>query len=978
MNTIRYYIILLVLCSCLWVQAQNPVYRVINNLNGLSSNTIYSVLQDKKGFVWVAHDKGLSRYDGKSFVHYESIAKQGRSLFNLMEYQNVIYCQDFAGNFYYTCHDRLIQEPSLIWKGGFMPSAIINTQQLMSCIADTLRIFDLQTKKIKKIKIKDYFNWGISASNNHLLALCANGLYKTDGVKGTFMPLNTYNSFFITATSKEVYGISKNHYPYIRRLLHGGRPVEVLKPNIFVQDVVTLADEIWVLTSSGAYCFDHDFKPKYGGFCFFEGVSISKLMKDREGCYWFATLNRGIFFVPNISFRLYQYQQLGLTALADYQQGEGVLIGTETQKLLTFGKQRQFQVLFNDKASNHEIISIFEDEASHELMFCSNRLVLLNRHYGVNNILEMAAKSITKIQENLYAVAYSGGVYLLNRSSQKMAVPRWLQNTKHESSIAANSPYALTQSAVQSRSRYVAFSASDTTLYVATIMGVAYFSPKGQGFITNRGSHIYGSQIITEGHNTYVSTFSEGLLILQNQKVIRQISRKDGLASNTIYRFKKDQQTLWLLEEGMLQAYHLPTGQTMNYSSIDGLPRAEIKDIAVGKQQVFLATTDGLAVFDKHIPIRNTTRPLISLTKFTVNDQLRDYNGPLELNADQNSIGIYFSVLSFKSEDELKINYRINEGKWLSLPAQSRMLSFPSLSFGSYRLQIRVFNEDGLMTKQPLELQFRINAPFYWQGWFIGLVLILLTVIIYSYFQWRINDIKQKNQLIADKLQLEQAVKQSILTSIRSQMNPHFLFNALNTIQAYIYTNDKENASVYLGKFSELTRRILDMSNKDSVPLSEEIKSLTLYLDLEKIRFEDLLSYTIEIDPDLQPDFVYIPPMLIQPYVENAIKHGLLHKRDNRQVWLRFRKEIDCLLVIIEDNGIGRKRSGELKKLKEKKHESFAISANQKRLEILNQGAKYSIMMEIIDKQNNLGEAMGTLVNIRIPLMKSSANVLVK
>jgi LytS/YehU family sensor histidine kinase len=157
-----------------------------------------------------------------------------------------------------------------------------------------------------------------------------------------------------------------------------------------------------------------------------------------------------------------------------------------------------------------------------------------------------------------------------------------------------------------------------------------------------------------------------------------------------------------------------------------------------------------------------------------------------------------------------------------------------------------------------------------------------------------------------------------MLASIKSQMNPHFLFNALNTIQAYIYTNDKENASVYLGKFSELTRRILEMSNKDCVPLSEEIKSLSLYLELEKIRFEDLLHYTFEVDPALQPDFVYIPSMLIQPYVENAIKHGLLHKKDDRQLWIKFIKERDCLMVIIDDNGIGRKRSAQLKRLKEK------------------------------------------------------------
>lgn len=957
--------------------AQNAVCRVINNLNGLPSNTVYSILQDKNGFLWVAHDKGLSRYDGKSFVHYESIAKQGRSLFNLMEYQDRIYCQDFAGNFYYTQHDKLVKESSLSWKGGFVPATILNNRLLLSCFTDTLRTLDLATKKISKIPIPSTFSWGISVKDHKLLALCENGIYRTDGYRSQFQKLQTYQSFFLIPTEHELFGITKTKYPYVRKLLHDGEAVSVLKPDLFIQDVIKMKDEIWVVTSSGAYCFDQDFKPKYNGFCFFEGTSISRVLIDREGNYWFATLSKGLLLVPNIHVRLYNYQNVGLTTLASFQGGKGVFIGTEKQNILSFMPEQGFSPYFLKKSSNHEVISIYEDVENHDMLFCSNRMVQLNAQRQLVQTLDLAAKSTVKIKPNLYAVAYSGGVALFTKSHKPILIPRWLLQDKKSKYVTVDSVFNLSHSFVQCRTRWIEFGKKDSTLYISTVTGLVYISPQGNGFISYKGKPIYGSQIISQGDYTYVSTFSEGLYVLKNRRVIEHISKANGLVSNTIYRFQIDHQKLWLLEEGMLESFDLGTHKIVRYSSTDGLPKAEFKDLIIGTQNIFLATTEGLVVFDKNRDVFNPIPPLISLTGFTVNDHQQNYYSGINLEAEQNSIEIFFSILSFKSEDELRISYQINDGVWLSLPPQSRVLSFPSLSPGKYHLTLKVTNEDGVIVKMPLEIHFVIKPPFYLQWWFLLLGILVIALGVYCYMTWRINDINQKNQLIADKLKLEQEVKQSMLASIKSQMNPHFLFNALNTIQAYIYTNDKENASVYLGKFSELTRRILEMSNKESVPLSEEIKSLTLYLELEKIRFEDLLTYTFDVDPALQSDFVYIPSMLIQPYVENAIKHGLLHKKYDRQLWIKFIKERDCLMVIIDDNGIGRKRSAQLKRLKEKNaHNSFAISANQKRLDILNQGSKHQIMMEIIDKQNAQGEPLGTLVNIRIPFQKTpSANL---
>jgi len=207
---------------------------------------------------------------------------------------------------------------------------------------------------------------------------------------------------------------------------------------------------------------------------------------------------------------------------------------------------------------------------------------------------------------------------------------------------------------------------------------------------------------------------------------------------------------------------------------------------------------------------------------------------------------------------------------------------------------------------------------------------------------------------------------------LRSQMNPHFIFNALNSIQEYIVFNNKELASNYLVKFSRLIRIYLEHSQQNEIVLKEEVNALKIYLELEKIRFEDILDYDLYIDENLMLEQIKIPSLFIQPYVENAIKHGLLHKLDDRKLKVSFQKEKlnNYLVCTIEDNGIGRNASLEINKNKTLQHQSFATSANEKRLELINLDRAQKIVVEIVDLYSNDNESKGTKIIIKIPLNK--------
>lgn len=256
------------------------------------------------------------------------------------------------------------------------------------------------------------------------------------------------------------------------------------------------------------------------------------------------------------------------------------------------------------------------------------------------------------------------------------------------------------------------------------------------------------------------------------------------------------------------------------------------------------------------------------------------------------------------------------------------------------------------------------------------LICFLMAMLVgFIYYRWQLNILRNKNKLLEDKnnllqekIQLESNLNKSVLKTIKAQMNPHFFYNALNTIQAYIFTNDKTKANNYLAKFSKLTRVILEQSEKESISLGDEIESLTLYLELEKMRFNADFEYSIELKTVTHKDSIEFPPMLIQPYIENAIKHGLLHKEDDKRLTILFEEKNTHLIITIDDNGIGRKRAQELNKIKNEKYQSFSTQANEKRLEILNE-QNDKIAVKVIDKIDETGKAIGTKVILTIPII---------
>ena len=255
----------------------------------------------------------------------------------------------------------------------------------------------------------------------------------------------------------------------------------------------------------------------------------------------------------------------------------------------------------------------------------------------------------------------------------------------------------------------------------------------------------------------------------------------------------------------------------------------------------------------------------------------------------------------------------------------------------------------------------------------LGSFFLLAAILFYSISY----KAKKKTQLVRieleetqKRLSLEKQFRDAKLKALKAQMNPHFIFNALNSIQEYILLNKKNLASDYLGKFADLIRAYLHHSDIDKISLDEEVENLHRYLELECLRFEDL-TYHIDISKEIDTRNTIIPTMLIQPYVENAIKHGLLHKKGAEKLSISFlQQDKNTVQCIIEDNGVGRKKSKELQEAKQKLHKSFATKTTQERFTLLNLENNNKIGVEIVDLYDNKNQSAGTKVVLNIPIIK--------
>ena len=455
--------------------------------------------------------------------------------------------------------------------------------------------------------------------------------------------------------------------------------------------------------------------------------------------------------------------------------------------------------------------------------------------------------------------------------------------------------------------------------------------------------------------------------------VIKKLNIHDKQIGGEVLRLATDKNgDIWGHTENELLKIIPDKDSFLTYDFKYGVREAEIVNFSfLPSGEMVFGGRNSIILANPAVLKRNSETPLPYISEIQVLDQPYKQllkGETLRLKYRQNFFSISFSAIAYTLSEGVKFRYRLSRFNEWSTPTDRRFANFTNVPGGDYLFQLQAANNEGIWNEKILEMPVHIATPFWLKWWFITIAALAIATTAYSLYKYRVNQIKKKQQL---KSEYEKKLANVEMSALLAQMNPHFLFNSLNSIDSYIIRNESKQASEYLNNFARLMRLILQNSRSNYISLKDELDALELYMQMESLRFKNKFSYSIIIDKDIDNTSIVIPPMLIQPYVENAIWHGLMHKTNGIEgmVKINISKNADDLLCTIEDNGIGRKKASELKAQKQVNHKrSMGMQITQDRIEIINKLYNMNASINIYDMEDELGNAKGTKVELIIPV----------
>jgi Histidine kinase/Y_Y_Y domain len=401
------------------------------------------------------------------------------------------------------------------------------------------------------------------------------------------------------------------------------------------------------------------------------------------------------------------------------------------------------------------------------------------------------------------------------------------------------------------------------------------------------------------------------------------------------------------------------------YNSKDGLGSDIVNSLYADGDIIYVGTPTGLSYFDEN---KVNTSEGCHLHLLAVLNGGRNRIGDsahLLIPYADKQVRLEFAAISYRSVGGIVYRHRMVglDTGWQE--THEAYLDYPTLPSGKYAFQLQAINKFGIKSAL-LTLPFEVDTPWWQTIWFYAFVVLLFLAFTWAFVTFRIKQIRKRE---SEREALNQRLSEMEHVALQAQMNPHFIFNCLSSIQQYIFNLDTLEANRYLTGFARLIRATLNHSSRPFISLSAEIDYLSTYLSLEKLRFKEKMDYQIEVEPSIDTQQWIIPPMLIQPYVENAMRHGLRHKTDGKgYIYVRILQDADELTVVIEDNGIGRQQAAAYKTREHIEYQSKGMNLTADRIRLMNMKYNNSIRIEVTDLKDSAGSGAGTRVVMHFPL----------
>lgn len=959
----RVKIALLLLFVCKASLGQNFSISEFGHKEGLVQNSIYCIYQDQKGLLWIGTDQGMYRFDGNRFKHYGSqegisdneifnIQEAGDDFFLIVNFNGKINYYS-KGVVYNDFNDRFLSQIHF----ESVPFCIRLSDSSFAIYSSSPNYFYQITVKnhridqLKKIVLQDAGHlFQVSVEQEHLVAIFIDSLgnlirqkYTFHGEKiGEGASCAVWSYYPISDTTELQY--SRNVFSVIHRVsrkeIFGGE----VKSNIIA--CFEAGGDVWVTTTNGVSQFSNNTLVKE----YFSHVQVNYVFEDRDGNIWIGTEGGGLKLLRESELirvgKTGSQQSLNIRCI-EALNSKDLVLGYD--KLFFSIYEGQHKVTHTNLIPEGEFINrrILDIAATKEgdIAFATDEGTFMckqssftkkGKRSEIENIVPIASKCLLLEQGSLY-VGTCGELIKYNLHD-KTADVIWNQRTV---SVAID------------KSKNIWFG-SNTGLYKLNPENGSIQKIKGP-LERRRINHMEWYD------NTLYLATDLGVFRYDGKNCISILDQKGGLPSNTCLKVKNDSINLWIATPlGLCKVKKKANFSSLKvYKTSNGLSSNSIKDILIneGENTAYVATYNGLNIL-KINSIEKEEVSHVNVVEVYNNDTVFNVFEPIVLKKGMYSISIYFSSVPYNEDCTYKYRLLPNSKKWSNTTENT--ISFSGLDPGEYWFEVVALTSGGKESELPARVAFTIQPFFYQTILFkssLGIfVLLLLGGSVYKY---------QRSLLVREKRKNDQEKKYASLEleAIKAQINPHFIYNCLNSIQHSIVTGANDSAEAQLSTFSKLVRETLDYSQVNFISLEQEIRYLTKYLDMEKIRFKEKLNFQIITSVE-NGQKLFLPCLLVQPYVENALKYGLSKTRDKPSfVKVTFKIQEERLFCYIEDTGVGLTKSN-----LSKKTFPSGIGLGFKRAETYNQLYGMDISIDFINKKKVEENASGTIVTINLPL----------
>ncbi|WAC13060.1 sensor histidine kinase [Dyadobacter pollutisoli] len=1027
-HAIQLLALLLIACNIGFAQLPNISFDHITDRDGLPSRTVECALEDTSGFMWFGTRKSLSRYDGYTFQRVGNKWVHGLA----MDRAGTVYYSSGSERLVrvdaLSRKERSIAGPA---EGGAFNTFVDSFGNVWFSDRDNINRYDPANGKtyVYRMKKTTYiYHKGSFAEDSHrnvwVLGMEV-GLFQFDRKAnrlvckiGLDCPIkNEKYQFqmhrgFIDKQDKLWVAIGQGILKYD---IKTGQIKIYKRPNFSLLTVCEGTDEegkriFWVGSESGLGVF----RPETEQFHFFKNLIPQQytvyniVLSPRSGILWVCTSEGLLKYNPHNQF-------IKTNHIAAGQQPVNAILNDKSDPTgQTFWMAVAYQGLYKwnlatNQITHYKFPQYSELSEAKWLIQDKNNILWVgcnqwqswqdgkgdasdNRFEGIFRFDPVAEKYLP-MPFTLHHAFFSVPFYSLGIIDSKERF--WLIN--HYESIHVFDPKNNREINLWSKEAHAeifangnwvmdVFEDSRSHIWLTTYQGIFHFDEPTRTFRkTKTGT---GLLKMTEGPdgNLWVVGWAGLIKLNKEGEILKTWSDKDGLYDLECHRVFVDiHNRVWIGTFDGLHLFDEKSNTFRRFTVNDGLlsNNTMMGLCPTGDDKLLVGNVGGWNVLDMAALDRSQVAYNTHLTNVRVNnkDRMANWSKHVSLGPHENAVSFNFSALNYRKPNDNHYAYYLEgfEKNWIDA-GQDHQAFYTNLAAGDYVFHAR---SAGVNAGQELQVPFVIKPAFYETRWFRLLMLLTVLGLVGYIYQNQLSYQTIKAKLELEELTLLQKeakyneevaayqlkLSETEMASLRSQMNPHFIFNCLNSIQFFTAQNDAEKASDYLTKFSRLIRLVLENSKSEQVSLENELETLRLYIEMEAMRFPGKLHYKIQMDEGIDAGLTQIPPLLLQPFVENAIWHGLMQKEAGGTVRIALTQPgPDLLRVEITDDGIGRQKASDYKSKSATKSKSYGIKITADRIELINQLFQVQTSVQIMDLTDQQGLPAGTKVVLSIPV----------